>query len=44
MLAIEDEDGGDDIGSVHRAGTKVGKEGDEHVLLHIERLRVEGEL
>lgn len=40
---IEGPDNGDDVYGIDAAGAGVGENGDETVLLHIERPRVEGE-
>lgn len=44
MLLVEYPDGADDVDGVDAAGAGVGEDGDEDVLLHVERARVEGEL
>lgn len=44
LHGIEDTEGGDYVDGKDGAGTGVGEDGDEHVLLHVERPRVEGEL
>lgn len=44
MALIEDFDSGNDMNGIDSAGTGVSKDGDENMLLDIERTRVEGEL
>ena len=41
---VEDTDAGDDVDGIDGAGAGVGEDGDEHVLLDIERPRIKREL
>lgn len=43
-MLVERFDDGDDVNGVDGAGAGVGEDGDENVLLDIERARVEAEL